>query len=155
MIARRVWMAASTAVRGRRNASTVALQDLKTRWPAMSTTEQNTIAKELEEVQKQDWNVMSTEDKKAAYYIAFGEHGPRTPVVQPGDHTKVAGGVVAVLTTAATLFYILDANGQEKPMTTTREWEEATNELFKRDKINPITGIASEGYKGKGYVTHK
>lgn len=45
--------------------------------------------------------------------------------------------------------------GQEKPMTTTREWEEATNELFKRDKINPITGIASEGYKGKGYVTHK
>lgn len=66
MIARRVWMAASTAVRGRRNASTVALQDLKTRWPAMSTTEQNTIAKELEEVQKQDWNVMSTEDKKAA-----------------------------------------------------------------------------------------
>lgn len=66
MIARRVWMAASTAVRGRRNASTIALQDLKTRWPAMSTTEQNTIAKELEEVQKQDWNVMSTEDKKAA-----------------------------------------------------------------------------------------
>lgn len=44
-------------------------------------------------------------------YIAFGEHGPRTPVVQPGEHTKVAGGVLAVLTTAATLFYILDANG--------------------------------------------
>lgn len=66
MIARRVWMAASTAVRGRRNASTVAIQDLKTRWPSMSTTEQNTIAKELEEVQKQDWKVMSTEDKKAA-----------------------------------------------------------------------------------------
>lgn len=66
MIARRVWMTASTAVRGRRNASTVAIQDLKTRWPSMSTTEQNTIAKELEEVQKQDWKVMSTEDKKAA-----------------------------------------------------------------------------------------
>lgn len=44
-------------------------------------------------------------------YIAFGEHGPRTPVVQPGEHTKVAGGVLAVLTTAATLFYILDSNG--------------------------------------------
>lgn len=44
-------------------------------------------------------------------YIAFGEHGPRTPVVQPGEHTKVAGGVLAVLTTAATLIYIFDANG--------------------------------------------
>ena len=43
--------------------------------------------------------------------------------------------------------------GEEKPLTTTKEWEEATNEYLREQKSNPITGISSEGYKGKGYVT--
>ena len=37
-------------------------------------------------------------------------------------------------------------------MTTTNEWKEATNEYLKEQNSNPITGISSEGYKGKGYV---
>jgi cytochrome c oxidase subunit 4 len=34
----------------------------------------------------------------------------------------------------------------------TTEWQEATNEYMKGQKANPITGISSEGYKGKGFV---
>lgn len=52
---------------GRRNASTnVTVQNLESRWKTLSTAEQNTIAKQLEEAQKGDWKVLSLEDKKAA-----------------------------------------------------------------------------------------
>jgi cytochrome c oxidase subunit 4 len=43
----------------------------------------------------------------------------------------------------------------EKPKTISKEWEEATNEYMKEQKMNPISGIASEGYQGKGYVVSK
>jgi cytochrome c oxidase subunit 4 len=51
---------------GRRNASTVAVQNLEGRWKTLSTAEQNTIAKQLEEAQKADWKVLSADEKKAA-----------------------------------------------------------------------------------------
>lgn len=52
---------------GRRNASTnVSVQNIETRWKTLSTAEQNTIAKQLEEAQKGDWKVLSLEEKKAA-----------------------------------------------------------------------------------------
>lgn len=52
---------------GRRNASTnVAVQNIETRWKTLSTAEQNTIAKQLEEAQKGDWKALSLEEKKAA-----------------------------------------------------------------------------------------
>ncbi|KAI9264090.1 cytochrome c oxidase subunit IV [Phascolomyces articulosus] len=137
-----------------RNNSTVALRDLETRWTTLSSSEQNAIAKQLEEAQKGDWKVLSTEDKKAAYYIAFGPHGPRQPITQPGHGSKVLGGVAAVLGVSSVLFWTIRVNGQETPITTTREWEEATNEYLRKQKSDPISGISSEGYKGKGYVTH-
>lgn len=58
----------STRVIGRRNASTtnVAVQNLETRWKTLSTAEQNTIAKQLEEAQKGDWKALSLDEKKAA-----------------------------------------------------------------------------------------
>ncbi|EDN09792.1 predicted protein [Histoplasma mississippiense (nom. inval.)] len=34
----------------------------------------------------------------------------------------------------------------------TKEWQEATNEYAKREKMDPITGISSEGYSGKGHI---
>ncbi|KAJ2727604.1 cytochrome c oxidase [Coemansia sp. D1744] len=39
-----------------------------------------------------------------------------------------------------------------KPRTMTREWQEATNKLAIERNLNPISGISSEGYKGKGFV---
>ena len=59
------------------------------------------------------------------------------------------------------------------PKTISKEWEEASNERALEQKMNPISGssspqhlflvrshsshigIASEGYSGKGFVTHK
>ncbi|KAI9314520.1 cytochrome c oxidase subunit IV [Dichotomocladium elegans] len=138
---------------GRRNASTnVTIQNLESRWNTLSTAEQNTIAKQLEEAQKADWKVLSTEEKKAAYYIAFGPHGPRAPLTKPGHTGKVVGGVAAVLAASGALFYAIRLGGEEKPKTFTKEWQEATNEYLKSQNSNPISGISSEGYKGKGYL---
>ena len=38
------------------------------------------------------------------------------------------------------------------PRTLNKEWQEATNEKLLAQKSNPLTGISSAGYKGKGYV---
>ncbi|KAI8143129.1 cytochrome c oxidase subunit IV [Fennellomyces sp. T-0311] len=138
-----------------RKASSVAVKDIESRWSSMSASEQNSIAKQLEEAQKGDWKVLPLEDKKAAYYIAFGPHGPRQPLTEPGHGNKVLGGVIGVLTASAGLFWVIRANGEETPQTLTKEWEEATNEYLRRQRSDPISGISSEGYKGKGYVTHK
>ncbi|KAJ2963601.1 hypothetical protein NQZ79_g1387 [Umbelopsis isabellina] len=143
----------TTRVVGRRNASTnVAVQNIESRWKSLSQTEQNTIAKQLEEAQKGDWKQLSLEEKKAAYYIAFGAHGPREPLTQPGHGMKVLIGTIGVVAASTALFYVIRQNAIEKPKTISKEWEEATNEYMKEQKMNPISGIASEGYKGKGYV---
>ncbi|ORY89552.1 cytochrome c oxidase subunit IV [Syncephalastrum racemosum] len=139
-------------VAARRNASTLAVENLEARWKTLSTQEQNSIAKQLEEAQKGDWKVLSQEDKKAAYYIAFGPHGPREPLTKPGHSAKVWGGVAGVMVASAALFYVIRVNGEEKPATFSKEWQEATNEYLKSQNSNPISGISSEGYKGKGYV---
>lgn len=39
-----------------------------------------------------------------AYYVAFGPHGPRTPVSQPGEMFKVFLGTVALVGVAVGLF---------------------------------------------------
>ncbi|KAG2198000.1 hypothetical protein INT47_004967 [Mucor saturninus] len=139
----------------RRNASNVAVQNIESRWSTLSTAEQNTIAKQLEEAQKGDWKSLSLDEKKAAYYIAFGAHGPRAPITKPGHASKVVAGVAGVLAASSALFYAIRLGGQEKPHTISKEWEEATNEYLKSQNSNPISGISSEGYKGTGYVVSK
>jgi cytochrome c oxidase subunit 4 len=41
------------------------------------------------------------------------------------------------------------------PKTLNREWEEASNEFLKAQNVEPITGVSSEGYTGKGQVQSK
>ncbi|KAG1024088.1 hypothetical protein G6F26_006249 [Rhizopus arrhizus] len=142
-------------IKGPRNASTVSVQNIETRWKSLSIAEQNTIVKQLEEAQKKDWKVLSFDEKKAAYYIAFGAHGPREPFTKPGHALKVLGGVTGVLAASGALFYAIRLNGQETPRTINKEWEQATNEYLKSQNSNPISGISSEGYKGTGYIVSK
>lgn len=43
--------------------------------------------------------------------------------------------------------------GGEVPSTMTKEWQEASNEYARANKINPISGISSENYQGTGFVS--
>ncbi|KAI9495048.1 cytochrome c oxidase subunit IV [Zychaea mexicana] len=130
---------------------TVSLQNLETRWKTLAPAEKSIITKHLEELQTKDWKTLSLKEKKAVYYVAFGAHGPREPLTQPGHASKVVAGVIGVLTVSSGLMYLTRAYGAETPHTTSPEWREKTNEYLRSQNSNPIHGISSEGYKGKGY----
>lgn len=114
-----------------------------------------------------------------AWWIAFGPHGPRAET-PPGEWGRVflyTGIAVAV---SIVIFVIGHSFSKPPPRTMTKEWQEATNEYLKvrskqsckklvrllsimtdhtvtlqKERSNPIYGISSEGYSGKGYVQSK
>ncbi|KAI9246747.1 cytochrome c oxidase subunit IV-domain-containing protein [Phascolomyces articulosus] len=92
---------------------TVSLQNIETRWKTLAPAERTAITKQLEEAQLGDWKALSVEEKKAAYYIAFGSHGAREPVTKPGHASKVLAGVLTVLTVSSGLMYATRANGKK------------------------------------------
>ncbi|KAF8470513.1 COX4, subunit IV of cytochrome c oxidase [Russula ochroleuca] len=135
--------------------SAIPLSNVEAQWATLSPTEQTAVHQQLEELQRKDWKTLSLAEKKAAYYVAFGPHGPRAPVNPPGTTVKILTGVSALIATAGLLYAGFRAIAPTPPKTISKEWEEASNERAKELKINPISGISSEGYSGKGFVTHK
>ncbi|KAJ9124541.1 hypothetical protein QFC24_003333 [Naganishia onofrii] len=143
------------------NASGAVLGNIEATWTKLPKEEQHEVYRTLEEVQKRDWKQLSIDEKKAAYYVAYGAHGPRAPLNQPGNGLRVLGGTALAIGTAFAIFSGFRARAPPPPKSMTKEWQEAMNEKAKEDNLNPITGeisrlvsfrIASEGYKGKGYV---
>ncbi|EMD38107.1 hypothetical protein CERSUDRAFT_82331 [Gelatoporia subvermispora B] len=132
----------------------IPLSNVEAQWQRLSTDEQLAVHQQLEELQKKDWKTLSLDEKKAAYYVAFGPHGPRAPTHQPGDTLKLLIGTLAGIGVAGVLFAWARSGAPPPPRTITKEWEEAMNERALEQKMNPISGISSEGYKGKGFVTH-
>jgi len=131
----------------------IPLSNVEAQWEKLNSEEQLLVHQQLERLQKKDWKELSIDEKKAAYYVAFGPHGPRTPVNPPGSIFKTILGTFAVIGVAGLMFYGLRTLASPPPKTLTKEWQEASNERAKEQKMNPISGIASEGYSGKGFVT--
>ncbi|KAJ2472793.1 cytochrome c oxidase, partial [Coemansia sp. RSA 2131] len=102
----------------------------------------------LSEIMKADWLKVSIEDKRAIFYATYGEHSRRRVRGKPGDAWKVFFGVVGTIAVSLTISTIV-RKSVPKPRTMTREWQEATNKLAIERNLNPISGISSEGYKGK------
>ncbi|KAJ7598704.1 COX4, subunit IV of cytochrome c oxidase [Mycena floridula] len=134
--------------------SIIPLSNIEAQWKKMSKEDQAIVSEQLEEAMKKDWRQMSLDEKKAAYYVSFGPHGPRTPASQPGDNLKIAGAVAVILGIAGAISLAL-SHYSTVPHTINKEWEEASNERALEQKMNPISGISSEGYKGKGFVQSK
>ncbi|KAF8126025.1 cytochrome c oxidase subunit IV family [Boletus edulis] len=114
--------------------------------------DQATVQRQLEEIQKKDWKSLSVDEKKAAYYVAFGPHGPRTPVSPPGQGLRVFIYTLGLVSVAGLLSLAVRSRAPPPPKTLSREWQEASNERAREQKLDPITGISSEGYAGKGFV---
>ncbi|KAG0248811.1 Cytochrome c oxidase subunit 5A [Mortierella polycephala] len=133
--------------------SEIPLANLELRWKTLSAQEQGSLTKHLEQVQAGDWTKMTLEQKKAAYWVAFGPHGARTPLTGPNHGLKVFFGTTAVVGASGGLFLWIRSKGGENPQTLTKEWQEASNEYARANKINPISGVSSEGYKGDGFVS--
>lgn len=87
-----------------------------------------------------------------AYFISFGSHGPRKALVEEGGNTKVFVGVVASLAATAALYFGIRSFAAPPPQTMSKEWQEASTEYMREQNSNPISGVSSEGYKGKGMI---
>lgn len=72
----------------------------------------------------------NSESFHAAYWIAFGPHGPRT-ADPPGTGARVAWGVVIGLASSLALFSGIRMAAKPAPHTMNKEWQEATNEYLK------------------------
>ena len=122
--------------------SNATIADLNKRWESLPTTDQEEIISQLNERQKLNWKELTPEEKKAAWYISYGEWGPRRPVHQKGDGMKIFGGVVLGLSIASGLFVLFRVSAPESPRTMTREWQEASDEYLKSKNANPFTGYS-------------
>jgi cytochrome c oxidase subunit 4 len=135
-------------------ATVIPLSNVEAQWARLNTEQRLAVHEQLEVLQKKDWKELSLEEKRAAYYVAFGPHGPRAPVSPPGELLKVILGTLAIVGVAGAVFGTIRSFAPPPPRTINKEWEEAANEYGKKQNLDPITGISSEGYKGTGFV-HK
>ncbi|KAI0748401.1 cytochrome c oxidase subunit IV [Daedaleopsis nitida] len=143
------------AASGSSSSPVVPLSNVEAMWERLSPEEQLTIHQQLEEIQKKDWKTLSVDEKKAAYYVAFGPHGPRAPVDPPGTLPKTIMSVTALIGVSSILYYAIRANAPAPPKTLTKEYQEAMNERALEQKMDPIHGIGREGYSGPGFVQNK
>ncbi|KIY68567.1 cytochrome c oxidase subunit IV [Cylindrobasidium torrendii FP15055 ss-10] len=156
-IARRLYSTTlSSSLPASHTASTkIPLSNIESQWEKLEYGERAAVREDIGALNKKDWKELTIEEKKAAYYVAFGPHGPRAPVSKPGDNLKVALGVAALLSTSVAVFFGFKSIGGPVPRTVNKEWQEASSELALKQKANPISGISSDGYKGKGFVQSK
>jgi len=136
------------------SSSVIPLSNVEAQWEKLSKEDQLIVHQQLEELQKKDWKTLSLDEKKAAYYVAFGPHGPRRPLHPPGSVLKIILGTAGSLAAAVGLYVLSRHYAGPPPRTLNKEWEEAANKRAIEMKLNPITGVSSEGYKGKGFVQH-
>ncbi|KAJ2002411.1 cytochrome c oxidase [Coemansia sp. RSA 2322] len=139
---------------GRRLQSTVAVPAgtrVEQTFVDLPQDEQRKTILQLNEVMKQDWTKITMEDKRALYFVAYGPHNARRPHVKPGDNMKVFVGVVATIALGLGLSSFVRSS-VPKSRTLTKEWQEDSNRIARENNINPISGVSSEGYKGKGFV---
>lgn len=119
--------------------SNPTLANIEKRWEDMPPQEQADLWMSLRDRMKVDWKELTMQEKKAAYYIAFGPHGPRRPP-PPDEGRKVFFLASAVIAAAVVLFSItrMFAN-PVRPRTMTKEWQEASEEYMKQQGTEPIT----------------
>ncbi|KIX99278.1 uncharacterized protein Z520_04854 [Fonsecaea multimorphosa CBS 102226] len=147
-------MSSQSQMRSAHAISNPTLAGIEKRWESMPPQEQAELWMQLRDRMKVDWNEMTLQEKKAAWWIAFGPHGPRAEAA-PGEWTKVWLYTAVGLGISLATFMLIHSMARPPPRTMTKEWQEATNEYLKSERSNPMYGISSEGYSGPGFVQSK
>ncbi|KKA29563.1 hypothetical protein TD95_001680 [Thielaviopsis punctulata] len=127
------------------------LANIEKRWESMPMQEQAELWMALRDRMKGNWNELSLQEKKAAYWIAFGPHGPRAED-PAGEGARVATGLAIGMAASLALFLGIRSLAKPAPESMNQQWQEAANEKLKSQNADPITGVSSEGYTGKGQV---
>jgi len=137
--------AVSTAI------STPTLKNIEKRWESMPLQEQAELWMALRDRMKESWHELTVQEKKAAYYIAFGEHGPRA-AEPPGEAMRIALYTAVGLGVSFAIFATMRMLAPPPPSTMSKEWQEASNEYLKAQNAEPMTGLGREGYDGVGMI---
>lgn len=110
--------------------STYNLRNIITSWPKLKLEERDQIIDFLQERQILPWTDLSNEEKRACYYISFGQWGPR--LLEQADNAQgVSSRIISTLTASV----ILIALGLSV-MNYTAD-EEKLNELNQYELVNP------------------
>uniref|UniRef100_A0A7S3NVQ9 Cytochrome c oxidase subunit IV n=1 Tax=Euplotes crassus TaxID=5936 RepID=A0A7S3NVQ9_EUPCR len=126
----------------------IPFEGVESRWAQLVPEQREVVTQQAKELMKGNWNNLSLNQKKTLYYVAFRSNEyPRT------ETGKVIGGIVLLLVATAGFFALTRSFAPAPPKTMTKEWKDAENEYAKKQNLNPISGISSEGYKGKGMNT--
>jgi len=131
--------------------SNPTLANIEKRWEAMPPQEQADLWMALRDRMKVNWSELTLQEKKAAYWIAFGAHGPRA-LPPPNEGWTVLGYTAIGVLVSFVFFAAIRMGARPAPKTMTKEYQEQTNEFLKNQNSEPISGISSENYKGKGMV---
>ncbi|MCJ1268362.1 Cytochrome c oxidase subunit 5A [Lobaria immixta] len=162
--------------------SNPTLASIEKRWEIMPPQEQAELWMALRDRMKTDWHELTMQEKKAgeqplkhnvplnfvttflamrntythwnSYWIAFGPHGPRA-LPPPGEGKMVFGYTMLGIGISAVIFWLIRLMARPAPSTMNKEYQEATNEYLRSQRVEPITGLSSEGYTGKGQVQSK
>ncbi|KAF2454467.1 cytochrome c oxidase subunit IV-domain-containing protein [Lineolata rhizophorae] len=139
---RRVAVAPPARAAATQAISNPTLANIEKRWEDMPPQEQAELWMALRDRMKNDWHDMTLQEKKAAYWIAFGPHGPRA-LPPPGENWEVFKGVIKYLALSFAIFGLTRYFSRDPPKTMTREWQEKTEEYAREQRMEPVTG-----YKG-------
>ncbi|KAI1449346.1 cytochrome c oxidase subunit IV [Annulohypoxylon stygium] len=131
--------------------SNPTLANIEKRWEGMPQTEQAELWMALRDRMKENWAELTLSEKKAAYWIAFGPHGPRA-MPPPDEGRKVALYTAVGVLASFVIFATMRSFAGPAPSTMTKEYQEQSNEFLRAQKAEPLTGLTSEGYSGKGMV---
>ncbi|KAL8773908.1 MAG: hypothetical protein Q9209_001338 [Squamulea sp. 1 TL-2023] len=134
--------------------SNPTLAGIEKRWEGMPPQEQADLWMALRDRMKVNWHEMTLQEKKAAYWIAFGPHGPRA-LPPPGEGKTIFWYTMLGVGVSGVLFLIIRAFARPPPKTMTAQYQAQSNEYLKAQRTEPITGVSSEGYKGKGMIQSK
>ncbi|KAK6205401.1 cytochrome-c oxidase subunit VA [Scheffersomyces amazonensis] len=115
---------------------------LETRWTSLPKEDQSALIDSLKTRMELPWQELTPAEKKAAYYISFGEWGPRRPLYGPGDQAKVVYGVLGGIFASIVIYAGIRAISAPAPATVNREWQEASDEYLKSKNANPFTGYS-------------
>ncbi|WLF76609.1 Cytochrome c oxidase subunit 5B, mitochondrial [Lodderomyces elongisporus] len=115
---------------------------LESRWTALPKEDQNTLIEELKARMELPWQELTSAEKKAAYYISFGEWGPRRPLYAPGEKSRIFQIVAGSVVGSFLLFFGIKAVSAPLPQSMEREWMEASDEYLKSKNANPFTGYS-------------
>ncbi|EGW32342.1 cytochrome-c oxidase subunit VA [Spathaspora passalidarum NRRL Y-27907] len=122
--------------------SNAYVSKLEERWTHLAQQDQQALIQELKARMELPWGELTSAEKKAAYYISFGSWGPRKPMYNPGDKSKIFWTVTGTVVASIIAFIGIRSLAAPPPHTNTREWQEASDEYLKSKNANPFSGYS-------------